>query len=263
MSSIRHNHKSRRHSSHNLNKPSKTKSRNSKLDIINPSLNLSIYKNLFQTQGIISVPNFLESKFADKIYHFLTKDMTDEWWYNSSFHGKDKVIIPNLEENKEEIKESMKKAQEKFSDNEFSYCFYRTYKNHFPECDCLECHLRKLVSSKAFIDVINEITGLKLEKNNELFLSKYSSECFLNVHNDQGNGKIAMVINMTKHWKPQYGGNFYLLTNDRKGVRRVLTPVFNSLNIFRIPEPNGIPHYVSHVVPGIKSSRYAISGWFS
>ena len=251
---------------HHKNKSSSTrikKGSHTPILPINTKINPTIYKNLFKIQGLITIPNFLETKFANTFYDFLQKEMTDEWWYLSAFYGEDKVIINNIPPNKSKVIEAKKLANQKFIDDEFSYAFYRTYNNHFPECDCPECKLRKIMSSQEFIQYISNITGLSLEKNTELFLSKYGSDCFLNVHNDQGNGKIAFVINMTRNWKPQYGGNFYILSNNRKTVRKIITPQFNSLTIFKIPEPNGIPHYVSHVISGVKYNRLAIGGWFS
>jgi SM-20-related protein len=230
---------------------------------VNKDINPVIYRNLFKTGGIITVPNFLNTDFAEKYYKFLNDEMKEDWWYSSAFYGDKKVILPVIEENMEEIKNSKINANNKFVEDGFSYFFYRTYNNHFEDCDCLECYFRTLSQSPEFIKLMSDLTGLQLEKNNELFISKYSEGCFLNVHNDTGNGKIAFVLNLTRDWKPQYGGNFHILTQDRKTIRKVIEPKFNSLTIFRVPDNTGIPHYVSHVVPGLKCNRYAVSGWFS
>ena len=39
-----------------------------------------------------------------------------------------------------------------------------------------------------------------------MFLSRYKSGHFLAPHSDINNGKLAFVFNLTKNWKPQYGG---------------------------------------------------------
>jgi Rps23 Pro-64 3,4-dihydroxylase Tpa1-like proline 4-hydroxylase len=125
-----------------------------------------------------------------------------------------------------------------------------------------EYSLRQLLSSQLFINLLNEITGLELTKMNTLFASKYSTGNFLSPHSDKGNGKLAFVINMTKNWKPQYGGNLHFLSEDRKDIIETWVPDFNNLVIFLVPPETGIPHFVSHVSPSVKFNRYALTGWF-
>jgi Rps23 Pro-64 3,4-dihydroxylase Tpa1-like proline 4-hydroxylase len=103
---------------------------------------------------------------------------------------------------------------------------------------------------------------MNITKLNQVFISKYKAGHFLSPHSDKGNGRLAFVINITKNWLPQYGGNLHFLNNDRKIIIDSISPIFNSMILFEIPEPEGIPHFVSHVIPGIKISRYAISGWY-
>jgi len=202
-------------------------------------------------------------KFSNyKIFDFLNKEMQEDWWYMAANHTGEKVILQNTPENAEEIAATKKAAHTAFNEDKFSYFFYRTYNNHFPKCTCVECEFRKTLSSPAFIRLMQELTGLPIEKNAESFISRYGADCFLNVHNDQGNGKIAFVINLTQNWKPQYGGIFHLLTKDRLNIRKTVCPQFNSITIFKVPEPNGVPHYVSHVAPSVTKYRYAVSGWF-
>ena len=123
--------------------------------------------------------------------------------------------------------------------------------------------LRKTLNSHAFIDILNNITGLNLTQLTTLFLSKYKSGNFLSPHSDQGNGRLAFVINLSKFWKPQYGGNLHFLNDDRTEIIETFVPGFNNMLIFYVPEENGIPHYVSHIAPNVKFSRYAITGWFN
>jgi Rps23 Pro-64 3,4-dihydroxylase Tpa1-like proline 4-hydroxylase len=125
-----------------------------------------------------------------------------------------------------------------------------------------EFSLRQILSSQNFINQLNEITGLELKKLTTLFASKYKSGNFLSTHSDKGNGRLAFVINLTKYWKPQYGGNLHFMNNDRTEIIDTFVPGFNNLIIFYIPPDIGIPHYVSHVINGVKYNRYAISGWF-
>jgi len=233
------------------------------LECCNPKINPAIYQPLFKTTGLITIPNFFTTDFANKYYDFLTKEMQEDWWYVSANPGTGtKVILQNTTENADAIAEVKAVAHQAFSEDKFSYFFYRTYNNHFDKCNCFECEFRKILSSPAFIRLMNSLTGLQLEKNAEAFISRYGGNCFLTVHNDKGNGQIAFVINLTHDWKPQYGGIFHLLTKDRTTIRNTVCPQFNSITIFKVPEPDGVPHYVSHVAPSVTKYRYAVSGWF-
>ena len=233
------------------------------LACVNPKINPAIYQALFKTADIITIPNFFTVEFANKYYDFLTKEMQDDWWYVSANHDGNKVILQNSAENAEQAATAKTAAHNSFNEDKFSYYFFRTYNNHYSGCTCMECEFRKILNSPAFIQLMRDLTGLPLEKNAEAFISRYGADCFLNVHNDQGNGKIAFVINLTQNWKPQYGGIFHLLTKDRTTIRKTICPQFNAITIFRVPEPNGVPHYVSHVAPSITKYRYAVSGWFT
>ena len=70
------------------------------------------------------------------------------------------------------------------------------------------------------------------------------------------------VISLTKKWKPEYGGILHFMNDDKTKIIESYVPEFNTFMLFEVPE-EGIPHYVSHIVPYIKEERYSITGWFS
>ena len=72
-----------------------------------------------------------------------------------------------------------------------------------------------------------------------------------------------MVYSLAKDWRPEYGGNLYILEKDYKTVKKVILSTFNRLALFSIPEQNGIPHFVSQVVPKVNQHRISITGWLS
>lgn len=229
----------------------------------NVTINVNKYKAQFKKNGIITIPYFLNDNIANKLHEYIHKEMPHEWWYISSLQNDGNKMIESLNDiNNEKELEIKKHANKMFSENKFSYVFYRTYKNHYDECNCMECQVRQYFSQPMFIQYMSKLLGLPLKQLNELFLSKYNKDCFLTIHNDNGNGKIAWVFNLTPNWQSQWGGNFILLNQNRIKVDKFVTPQFNSLTVFRIPERIGIPHYVSHVVKE-NENRYAISGWFS
>jgi len=66
----------------------------------------------------------------------------------------------------------------------------------------------------------------------------------------------AYVYNLTPAWRADWGG-LLLFHGDDGNVTRGLTPSFNALNIFAVPQP----HSVSMVTPFAASRRYSVTGW--
>jgi Rps23 Pro-64 3,4-dihydroxylase Tpa1-like proline 4-hydroxylase len=102
-----------------------------------------------------------------------------------------------------------------------------------------------------------DVTGSK-----ELFSSRFRAGQFLSPHHDSKKGKIGCVFSLSKDWKPQDGGLLHFMEDDYKTVTKVVQPIFNRLAMFDIVTRNGVPHFVSHVVPGCKKHRISVTGWF-
>jgi Rps23 Pro-64 3,4-dihydroxylase Tpa1-like proline 4-hydroxylase len=228
-----------------------------KSPIIN-EINIEEYKSLFEISKRVRISHFLEDHFAEALYKysFLLKD-----WILATGIDKNKYEKKNTPENNKINQLQIKNVNEAFGKDQFSYIFYRAMNND-KKMSIYEFTLRKVLNAPEFINTLNEITNLKLTKLNTLFMSKYKSGNFLSTHSDKGNGRLAFVINLTKFWKPQYGGNLHFLNEERNEIIDTFVPEFNNLVLFYIPDGNGIPHYVSQVAQNVKHSRYAISGWF-
>jgi len=82
---------------------------------------------------------------------------------------------------------------------------------------------------------------------------------FLAPHDDSAasSRRVAYVFNMTKTWRPEWGGLLEFL--DAHGhVAEGYVPRFNSFNLFKVPQA----HLVSCVAPFAPVPRVAVSGWF-
>ena len=187
-------------------------------------------------------------KIPNKIYSIVGFD-------NKKYEKK--LVTKNSKENEYFIK----KANKYINKNRFSYVFEKTMIYTYNEVSEVEKTLRIVLSSKQFISYIKKITNINVSKLNSMFLSRYKSGHFLSPHSDINNGKLAFVINLSKNWLPQFGGNLIFLSDDRKTVIHTLTPVFNNIIIFEVP-PQGIHHYVSRVIPRLNNVRYALTGWY-
>ena len=211
----------------------------------------------FKSKSRVRINNILKNEFAELLYKqaYLEKN-----WVLSSGINKNKYEKADNPQNQKANILQAKNVSSAFGKNEFSYIFYRTMNNVRPQFP--EYMLRKILGSTQFIEFLNKITGLDLKMLTTLFMSKYKSGNFLSPHSDKGNGRLAFVINLSKNWRPQYGGNLHFLNDSRTEIIDTYVPDFNNLVLFYVPEPNGIPHYVSHIAPNVVQSRYAVSGWF-
>jgi len=222
------------------------------------------FTKIYEENKSVHIENFLSDENSNTIYNFLD-NMSDSWWSRSiNIQSRDFQNIENITDNecnKPVIQELTNLAYQSFSNNIFSYSFYRTFENHYNTCVCDLCKFTNFLRSEDFIKQISEITNTELTKTNEIFASKYTSGCFLGDHHDKNKGKIGIILYLTKDWKPCYGGILHIMDTSGNEIIKSVVPKFNNLFIFDIPHQSGIPHFVSHVAPKVKQKRYAISCW--
>jgi Rps23 Pro-64 3,4-dihydroxylase Tpa1-like proline 4-hydroxylase len=120
-----------------------------------------------------------------------------------------------------------------------------------------------LLLSKEVLAVARQYSRRKLKGRGGGFGSWYCPGCFLSTHDDAGYGGLAFVYQLTKGWRPEFGGCLNLVSDDHAGVESLVVPGFNKLVLFDISGPRGRPHFVSEVASGVIPKRFSISGWYS
>lgn len=116
-----------------------------------------------------------------------------------------------------------------------------------------------LMSSPAVLDGINAITGTTPLAFADAQATRYRPGDFLNRHDDDVAGKdrkLAYVLGLTEGWQPEWGG-LLLFNRPDGGIVETMTPRFNGLSLFAVPQP----HSVSYVAPYAQKSRLSITGW--
>ncbi len=227
---------------------------------------IEFFKNEFKLKRKVRINNFFQERFVENLYNFIVRMPETQFSTACGIRNikyEKKNISTNLKRNMDNVNE----ANKTFSKGEFSYVFHRGMNNTPGEVSIMETLLRTFLNSNEFKEFLCQITDLDIRVLNTMFLSKYKTGHFLSPHSDKGNGKIAFVINLTKGWLPQYGGNLHFLSEDRSSIIETWTPAFNNMVIFYVPPEEeidvGMPHFVGHVSPGVKLSRYAITGWYN
>ena len=226
----------------------------------------------FIVTGSVTITNFLDEEYANTLEKFFNTTMPEEWWSAASYPTEtgDISYIRNYPQNSEAIQNAKNYADSFFyndslasgNSGRISYHFYRTLGNHVENCWCAECKFREWLLSDELLGFLNLITGDTFVSFNTTFASRYSEGSFLSPHTDYSNGDIGFVYQLTKGWKPQWGGVLHFMDDAGKTITGSQVPTFNSLTLFHLPDQNGKWHYVSHVNPGVKSNRIAYTGWF-
>ena len=120
--------------------------------------------------------------------------------------------------------------------------------------DC--CQRTKEIVSMSYLS-----ENLKPFKLGMFFYTRYNGGDFLYPHTDSPNGKVALVLHLTRDWKPWYGGNLCLLGEKWGSVRETLVPQYNSLMLMNIVDKKN-PHFVEYIPEFVKKPRYAMVCWF-
>ena len=87
----------------------------------------------------------------------------------------------------------------------------------------------------------------------------YAPGHFLLAHDDHVDNeqrRLAYVLNLTRRWRPDWGGLLHFSDADGN-VTETFFPHFNSLSLFRVPQT----HFVSYVAPFAQGERTAVTGW--
>ncbi|HET6397049.1 MAG TPA: 2OG-Fe(II) oxygenase family protein, partial [Pseudoxanthomonas sp.] len=117
------------------------------------------------------------------------------------------------------------------------------------------------LNSPPFLDFARHLTGDPAIRMVSAIAVRYRAGHFLRAHNDRAAGEdraFAYVMNLNPEWRPDWGGLLEFLDPGERRVVETFTPQWNSLSLFRVPQP----HQVSLVAPWAQAPRHSITGWF-
>jgi len=129
-----------------------------------------------------------------------------------------------------------------------------------PAAPALLADLHRRFNSPEFVAFARALTGDDRIAYVDAQATRFLPGHFLNRHSDQLDraGRLyAYVLNLCPHWRVEWGGLLQFL-DDEGDVTETLTPGFNTLNLFRVPQP----HAVSMVSPFAGAPRLSITGWW-
>lgn len=117
----------------------------------------------------------------------------------------------------------------------------------------------RYMADDAFLSVMRQITGIPEVNRVYAQATMYAPGSFLLAHDDHVDAeerRLAYVINLTRQWRPDWGGLLHFSRPDGT-VSDTFFPHFNSMSVFAVPQT----HFVSYVPPFAQGERQAITGW--
>ena len=216
---------------------------------------LKNYNNFYMKNNYLIIDNLIDKSLIDNAYKLISSKIFNKLWYLVIYNGHKKYIYQH--NNKRNINGVINNLKKNKNKGIFTYYMYRTF--FIPK----NKHLYNLflrLSSPEFIDKISKITNENISKIDEIFISKYNKNCFLDIHTDKNKGKIAFTLQLSKNFSITDGGVFYLLNEDYT-IKKAIVPCYNSFLIFKVTDNS--KHYVSAINNFCNKNRYTITGWFS
>lgn len=128
----------------------------------------------------------------------------------------------------------------------------------FPKIPLYE--LARQLNQPDFLDHARRITGRPDVRRLSVTAARYRAGHFLTLHDDiheTERREVAYVLNLTKEWRPEWGGLLHIVDDDRKTIRRTIVPEFNTMVLMRPPTW----HFVSQVASYARAPRYTVTGW--
>ncbi len=117
----------------------------------------------------------------------------------------------------------------------------------------------EFLNGEAFLDAMRELLDAPEIGFADAQLTRYRPGHFLTEHDDsvdKGNRIAAYVLSLSGNWRADWGGQLQFVGKNGS-VEASLVPSFNTLSVFRVPQP----HSVTQVASFAGADRISITGW--
>ena len=229
---------------------------------LNPAHDVDELARGFAEKGRLQIRDFLVAGDAEHVHGLLAHKTP--WW--TAFNDGERVaqISPEMEarltrEQVVQIQAGIRdRAQRQY---QFFYQYYPLFAHYFmdeiPWMPLFEAY--EFMNSRPVLAMLRRVTGREDIRWADGQATLYRAGHFLKCHTDEQRNEqriAAYVLNLTREWDRDWGG--YLQFYDGNGdIEQAFRPIFNGLNIFRIPAPHSVG-MVANYAPGM---RYSLTGW--
>lgn len=229
---------------------------------IRDRLDRAAIRTVFQRSGRVHIPGIFPTESALRIHQALEHETP---WQLSLNAGQRNATLTReqtqlmMPADRVLLVDSINRA----ATSGFQYVFH-----NFPIHDLYatgqyagHCLMRvyEYLNSAHFLDFARDVTGFSDIALADAQATLFRPGHFLTAHDDQEAGKerlAAYVLNFTPTWRADWGGVLQFIDDDGH-IAEGFTPMFNALNLLRVPQK----HSVSYVTPSAEGGRYSITGW--
>jgi Rps23 Pro-64 3,4-dihydroxylase Tpa1-like proline 4-hydroxylase len=226
--------------------------------MLNPELDVKKLSDEFRQKKRILIRNLFKPDAADTLHQCLLNETP--WVLRFHFQGN------SSEFTREQFEQLTPQQRMQFANDSARFDFIHkrfAMDQAFQENKHHELFLHELynyMAQEQFLDFVRQVTGNDEIKKRGAMATCFDPGNFLREHDDYQDGELrlcAYVLNMSRNWRPDWGGMLHFLNYDRD-VIDTFVPWFNSMSLFAVP----VPHMVSMVSPFAEGSRYSVTGWF-
>jgi SM-20-related protein len=231
---------------------------------ISPDLPLERLGAAFRAQHRLHIPAFLEPAGAEALHRHLAQDI--DWGCFLRADGR-LWEIPAATRSNFTLRQEQDLAETAFAGAERGYTsFYECRRGISLKAEeraadpSILARYVDFMNSSGFLAFARRFTGVEDIAFINAQATRFVAGHFITPHTDGQelkSRKAAYVLNLTRDWQPQWGGQLQFIGEDGH-VAAAYVPRFNALNIFLVPQM----HAVSLVAPFAGGPRLSITGWF-
>lgn len=229
------------------------------MDYLNPTLDFAALGRTLRTEGRVLIRDF----FAPEVAEALDRALQAIDWelVYRDLNGDQRLSGAQLRAlsppQRMQLTEGiLAMAREGFQFSFFSDSLVRAINDGRSD---LLARFMRWMAGEEFLSRMRELSGDPQINGVYAQATMYSRGNFLTTHDDhvdREDRRIAYVINLTRCWRPDWGGMLHF-TGEDGSVLDTFFPHFNSLSLFTVPQR----HFVSYVPPFAMAERLAITGW--
>ncbi|MFX1677847.1 2OG-Fe(II) oxygenase family protein [Mitsuaria sp. CC2] len=229
------------------------------MDYINPTLDFDDLGRTLRTQGRVQIRNFFSPQVVEALERAL-QAIDWELVYRDA-KGDRRLTGEQLRGLTPPQRMDLTEGIHAVAREGFQFSFFSdslVHAVHQGRSDLLARFMRWMAGDE-FLSPMRDMSGDPQINGVYAQATMYSRGNFLTTHDDhvdREDRRIAYVINLTRRWRPDWGGMLHF-TGDDGSVLDTFYPHFNSLSLFTVPQR----HFVSYVPPFAMGERTAITGW--
>ena len=231
--------------------------------MINNDLEFDGYRIDLAKNTRVQIPDFLQLDAAERLRSCLQNEVP--WTLAERSDGASKTIAAadyaamDAQMRATHLQKSYDRAKSEFQFVYESYMMVKA-KQEGRDSNLILHTIVDFLNAEEFISFARWLVNDSRISHASAQATRYRTGHFLTRHQDKDKNEdraYAYVIGLTKNWRPDWGG-LLQFEDDNGNVTQTLTPQWNSISIFKVPQS----HTVSLVAPFANEDRLAITGWF-